>query len=77
MIDEPQLQDATDCYDIRRFCSGVKGVYEPKVSVSVSLWSADAASVFTELLQPWNEHFESVLKQQSDFNHTVLDEIPQ
>ena len=65
---------------MRRFYSGIKAVYGPKVSSSVPVWSADSSSLLTDrnqILQCWAEHFESVLNQPSIFDDIVLDEIPQ
>ena len=74
-----ELQDAADSHDMKRFYSGLKAVYGPKVSGSVPVWSADGSKLISDkrqILQRWADHFETVLNQSSDFDDTVLDEIP-
>ena len=64
---------------MKRFYSGLKAVYGPKVSDSVPVWSADGSKLISDkrqILQCWADHFETVLNQLSDFDDTVLDEIP-
>ena len=63
---------------MKRFYSGLKAVYGPKVG-SVPVWSADGSKLICDkrqILQRWVDHFETVLNQPSDFDDTVLDEIP-
>ena len=40
-----ELQDAADSHDMKRFYSGLKAVYGPKVSGSVPVWSADGSKL--------------------------------
>ena len=51
-----ELQEAADSHDMRRFYSGIKAVYGPKVSGCVPVWSADSSSLLTDrnqILQRW------------------------
>ena len=74
-----ELQDAADRRDFKTFYQGLKAVHGPKhkKSPSVKTKDGDLLTDPSEVLKRWSEHFNGVLNQESDFDMSVLDEIPQ
>ena len=74
-----EIQGAADRRDFKAFYHGLKAVHGPVHIASPSVKSKDGA-VLTEpakVLDRWAEHFKGVLNQDSEFDMTVLEEIPQ
>ena len=74
-----ELQDAADKRDYKTFYQGLKAVYGPIHKASNAIKSKDGV-VLTEqgpVLDRWAEHFQGVLNQNSEFDMSLLDEIPQ
>ena len=75
-----ELQDAADRKDSKCFYDNLKEAYGPRDVHSAPIRSKDGATLYTnqsDILQRWAEHFNSMLNQQSSFDHTVPNEIPQ
>jgi len=69
-----------DRKDSKSFYDNLKKAYGPRDVHSAPVCSKDGATLYTNqsvILQRWAEHFNSVLNQQSSFDHIVLNEIPQ
>ena len=74
-----ELQDAANRRDFKSFYQGLKAVHGPINKASPSVKSKDGTLLTepSEVLDRWTEHFEGVLNQDSEFDMSVLDEIPQ
>lgn len=75
-----QLQDAADRHDLKDFYRSLKVVYGPCDSRSAPVLSQDGSRLLTEhtdIFKHCAEHFNTALNQQSNFDSTVLIEIPQ
>ena len=73
------LQQAADRRDYKSFYQGMKAVYGPRYKNSSAIKSKDG-TVLTEpdqILGRWAEHFNGVLNQDSSFDRSVLEDIPQ
>jgi len=69
-----------DRKDSKCFCDNLKKANGPHDVHSAPIHIKDGATLYTnqsDILQHWAEYFNSVLNQQSSFDHTVLNEIPQ
>ena len=73
------LQDAADSRDFKTFYQGLKAVYGPTHKASQAVKSKDGVlqTEPSKVLDRWAEHFKGVLNQDSDFDRTVLDDLPQ
>jgi len=74
-----ELQAAADRHDLKSFYQGLKAVYGPKQAGSAPVRSIDG-SLLTDKIkiqEHWVEHFHAVLNQHSDFNDSVLSELPE
>ena len=74
-----EIQGAADRRDFRAFYQGLKAVHGPVHKASPSVKSKDG-TLLTEpakVLDRWAEHFQGVLNQDSQFDMSVLEEIPQ
>ena len=74
------VQAAADRRDAKTLFQGLKAIFGPRKSSYPSVKSKDGKSVITDpdkILDRWVEHFDGVLNQPSDFDPTVLEEIPQ
>ena len=73
------LQAAADRRDYTSFYQGLKAVYGPKVKATSSIKSKDGVTLTepTQILNRWAEHFNGVLNQDSEFDMSVLQDIPQ
>ena len=73
------LQEAADRHDYKSFYQGVKAVYGPSYKTSPGIKSKDGVLLTepAQVLDRWSEHFKGVLNQDSEFDVSVLDEIPQ
>ena len=73
------LQDAADKHDLKSFYQGLKVVYGPSYKTSPSIKSKDGVLITepSQVLDRWSEHFNGVLNQESEFDMSVLNEIPQ
>jgi len=74
-----ELQYDAYRHDLKSFYNGLKVVYGTKDSGTVPVRSQDGNTMITdraEILSRWAEHFNSVLNRVSQFDHTVLSEIP-
>ena len=59
---------------------GLRAVYETRDSGSILVRSLNGTTLITDragILNRWAEHFQRVLNQESKFDQSVLDEIPQ
>jgi len=75
-----ELQQAADRRDMKAFYSGLRAVYGTRDSGSIPVRSLNGTTLITVragILNRWAEHFQSVLNQESKFDQSVLDEIPQ
>ena len=74
-----ELQESADKRDFKTFYQGLKAVYGPKYKSSPAIKSKEGVLLTepSQRLNRWAEHFEGVLNQQSDFDMSVLQEIPQ
>jgi len=69
-----------DRNDTKAFYDGLKAVYGTRDSGSVPMRSEDGDMLITDragIMSRWAEHFKSVLNQPSQFDSSVLDDIPQ
>lgn len=74
-----EIQGAADRRDFKAFYQGLKAVHGPVYKASPSVKSKDGI-LLTEpakVLDRWAEHFKGVLNQDSEFDMSVLEEIPQ
>ena len=74
-----EMQDAADKRDFKTFYQSLKAVYGPKFKASPAIKSKNGV-LLTEpkqVLDRWSEHFNGVLNLDSEFDMSVLDEIPQ
>ena len=74
-----EMQHAADIRDYKTFHLCLKAVHGPKHKVSSEIKSKDGV-LLTEpeqVLNRWSEHFNGVLNLDSQFDMSVLDEIPQ
>ena len=74
-----ELQTAADTHDMKTFFKGLDAIYGPKIKTAATIKSKDGI-LLTEpssILERWAEHFDTVLNQNSTFDMTLLDEIPQ
>ena len=72
------LQEAADKRDYKSFYQGLKAVYGPKYKASPSIKSKDGV-LLTDPIQVrdrWAEHFDGVLNQDSEFDASILNDIP-
>ena len=75
-----EMQEAADKHDTKSFFQGLKKVYGPKKRSTAAIKDQQGTTLITDkpkILDRWAEHFNGVLNQVSDFDDTVLDEIPQ
>ena len=74
-----ELQEAADRRDFKAFYQGLKAVHGPKHVANPSIKSKDGVLLTepAEVLNRWSEHFKGVLNQNSNFDMSVLDDIPQ
>ena len=74
-----ELQKAADERDYKTFYQGLKAVYGPSYKASSAIKSKEGVLLTdpAQILDRWAEHFDSVLNQDSDFDMSVLQDIPQ
>ena len=75
-----EVQTAADKRDAKSLFQGLKAIFGPRKGSYPSVKSRDGKSVITDpdkILDRWVEHFDGVLNQPSNFDTTILDEIPQ
>ena len=74
-----ELQCAADRRDFKTFYQGLKAVHGPVHKASQSIKSKDGVLLTepSKILDRWAEHFKEVLNQDSDFDMSVLHELPQ
>ena len=74
-----ELQCAADRRNFKAFYQGLKAVYGPVHKASPSVKSKDGVLLTdpSDVLDRWAEHFKGVLNQDSNFDMTLLDELPQ
>ena len=74
-----ELQNAADRRDFKAFYQGLKAVHGPKHKASPSVRTKDGVLINEppKVLDRWAEHFMGVLNQDSEFDMSVLGEIPQ
>ena len=74
-----ELQNAADNRDYKTFYQGLKAVYGPKFKASPAIKSKDGVLLTepAQVLNRWSEHFNGVLNQDSEFDMSVLQDIPQ
>ena len=73
------MQEAADKRDFKTFYQCLKAVHGPKHKASPAIKSKDGVLLTepTQVLNRWSEHFNGVLNLDSEFDMTLLDEIPQ
>ena len=73
------LQAAADKRDYATFYQNLKAVYGPKYKASPAMKSKDGVLLTepAQVLDRWAEHFNGVLNQDSQFDRSVLQDIPQ
>ena len=73
------MQEAADKSDFKTFYQCLKAVHGPKHKASPAIKSKDGVLLTepTQVLNRWSEHFNGVLNLDSEFDMTLLDEIPQ
>ena len=73
------LQKAADRKDYSTFYQGLKAVFGPKHKASSAIKSKDGVLITepAQVMVRWSEHFNGVLNQDSAFDKSVLDDIPQ
>ena len=74
-----ELQSSADQRDFKAFYQGLKAVYGPVHKASPSIKSKDGVLLTdpSKVLDRWAEHFKGVLNQDSEFDMSVLQELPQ
>ena len=74
-----ELQNAADRRDFKTFYQGLKAVHGPIHKASPSIKSKDGVLLTepSKVLDRWAEHFKGVLNQDSNFDMSLLDELPQ
>ena len=74
-----ELQEAADKRDYKTFYQGLKAVYGPKYKASPAIKSKDGVLLTepAQVLDRWAEHFNGVLNQDSVFDMSLLQDIPQ
>ena len=74
-----ELQGAADAHDFKTFYNNLKAVHGPKIKANTTIKSKDGDLITepSKVLDRWAEHFNGVLNQSSEFDMSVLDEIPQ
>ena len=74
-----ELQCSADQRDFKTFYQGLKAVYGPVHKASPSVKSKDGVLITdrSKVLDRWSEHFKGVLNQDSEFDMSVLEELPQ
>ena len=72
------LQVAADRKDYSTFYQGLKAVYGPKLKACSTVKSEDGVLITEpeKVLERWSEHFNGVLNQDSEFDMSVLEDIP-
>ena len=73
------LQRASDRRDLKTFYQGLKAVYGPihKASSYIKSKTGVLLSEPRQVLGRWAEHFSGVLNQHSQFDMSILEELPQ
>jgi len=76
---ESVLQAAADRHDLKAFYQALKTVYGPRETGSIPLRCIDGSLLTDNVKIPerWAEHFQAVLNQYSNFDTSVMDELPQ
>ena len=76
-----EIQGLADRNDMKDFYDGLKEVYGPSTTGSLStLLSDDGCTLITDkekVLERWAEHFNSVLNRPSSINDEAIDMLPQ
>ena len=75
-----EIQVAADKHDTKAFYQGLKEVHGPKKRSTAAIKNKQGNELITDkqkILDRWAEHFNGVLNQISDFDETVLEEIPE
>ena len=74
-----ELQSAANRHDLKAFYQGLKAVYGPRETGAIPVRSKDGTMLTDQakIRERWAEHFQAVLNQHSDFDDSVLDELPQ
>ena len=74
-----ELQDSADKRDFKTFYQGLKKVYGPTHKASSAIKSKEGVLLTepVEILNRWAEHFKGVLNQDSAFDMSLLQDIPQ
>ena len=73
------MQDAADKRDYKTFYQSLKAIHGPKHKASPAIKSKDGVLLTdpAQVLDRWSEHFNGVLNLDSEFDMSLLDEIPQ
>ena len=74
-----EMQEAADNRDFKTFYQCLKAVHGPKYKASPAIKSKDGVVLNepAQVLDRWSEHFNGVLNLDSQFDMSVLDEIPE
>jgi len=74
-----ELQEAADQRDMKSFYNSLKAVYGTRDAGTIPICAQDGSTMITDrtgILSRWAEHFNSILNQISEFNFSVVNDIP-
>ena len=74
-----EMQEAADKRDFKTFYQSLKAVHGPRHKASPAIKSKDGVLLTepAQVLDRWSEHFHGVLNLDSEFDMSVLEDIPQ
>lgn len=75
-----EIQSFADRNDMHNFYNAVKSIYGPTNHCITPLKTADGLRVLKDqssVLERWAEHFNTLLNQDSEADHTILDQLPE
>ena len=75
-----EIQSFADRNDMHNFYNTIKSIYGPTNRCITPLKTADELRVLKDqssILERWAEHFSTLLNQESEADHTILDQLPE
>ncbi|KAL6464878.1 hypothetical protein MHYP_G00271950 [Metynnis hypsauchen] len=75
-----EIQSFADRNDMHNFYNAVKTIYGPTTHSITPLKTADGHKILKDqnkILERWAEHFNTLLNQDADVDHTILCELPE